>query len=316
MKTQVGLHTISDILIRDEEVLCRADRRLKYQEYGSGELRLPVVRVQDARQLSPQYRAWLGVENVDGPLDLVGGGLSHLISAVPDVEPHLRNLLGLLQEIVADSRSSGAAVIVPFAMDSIRSLVQAAGLPVTESHAPSFFRLPIGGAASRADVISMLPRNRRKVWARDRRLIDSQNLHYEFAPLTHQGCVEASAAMSATSHRNGGQSHRVLAEWQLRASMDRSGMHTLIRLQHEGSTLGYAVASEFLDVLEVHSFGVESDVHDRSQMYQLMFTASVDLATSRLSREIWFGIEHRWPKFLRGCVEDLRWNIRFEPKGS
>ncbi|WP_146113941.1 MULTISPECIES: hypothetical protein [unclassified Microbacterium] len=303
--------------LQDEVAVGALDGRLDVQVLEDHHLRVPLIRAQN-QALGTTYRHWIGVDDTTSPVTVVGGGLAQFWSAAvsTSTDPSLRRsaFINLLQPLVVDELARGRQVISPSVWtEDLVAFKEFDGVEVETRHADDHFFMFITAAESKAEFISNLPRNARKVWSRDRRASERLRLSSHVSPLTAAGCFEASSSLADTGTRNGEETLPAIAEWRLASYLRRPGDHMLIRITREHDVVAYVAARLAGTILDVHSFGMSSRLGERREVYQHMFDAVLDIALLRGVTAIHFGVGHAHPKLVRGCVPVARAWVRFYP---
>lgn len=305
-------------LLLDEKACCAMDARLQYSAWSAGDSVLPIVTVRSIAALSTSYQRMLGLEGLSGRIDLIGGGVSRLwsIAYTTAGEDRGASLSPLIQAAIKDAvtrdghalaLSVGGADLPMFReIDGIRALVSAA---------PSHFVLDPHEATSIDEFVQSRPKDVRKVWRRDLRDSIRLGLSFDVEALSRDGCARAASAVADTLALNGGDGSRELAEWRLASYLRRPGTQLLgvVSGAGESSFLGMTVLG---GVLDVHTFGMLSHARARREHYQFMFRACLQFALDHNIADVRFGLEHSWPKLVRGCTEVRRWRVLYSARNA
>lgn len=319
-----GTEDLALLTIADDEVHCGLDPRLSYSQLtlddGSTRAILPLIHVARVESFNDPYRALTGLDQHDGPLVLVGGGLSQfrdgLWARSTDPEQRAHDLRQLVERAVGDATAGGATPITTFVSD--RSLAPFNGAATSSAEIDQWCTLHLDGARElEAFLLAMHGRLRRN-WRRDLRDAELLGLTFRIDELSDDVIREIAPGVASVSRRNGLIEQPMMAAFRMKCFRRRAGTHLVIRAMDRTVVVASTVCRRWGTYLEVHTIGIAEEVTDgrRSVYHFAAYIGPLMTALGGGFDSIGFGYSHEVPKLARGCRGTQMWRVALTDGGS
>jgi hypothetical protein len=319
---------LAEFIAEDEKSMAGRDKRFEYSEVshqsrGFVDAWLPVVRVKNARSLSPSHKKNLGIAaECSAPMLILGAGLAQGRTSAFYEHWALEDFQRLVAEQVRRSSEDGAICVAPFVPRRMLPGFRTSDSgDIAAEHCDDWWTLHLEAGDDSAGVdpqawIQAQPRRVRQTWNRDYRIAHDRGATFSPVVATVEALEPLIPMFQETMSHNGDCLDVNTVRWYLSRRFELSGCHYLCVTEEHGKPVGALLLRVKDSYCDAYAVGTSPDVSQWRDLYQLaVFVASMEFARHHHLSAIGFGRSHGRPKMIRGCRPDPLYRVSYR-KGS